>query len=1468
MIQVTTRVVILLAFCALQTTSQQIGALNAVTTVPIKNETTNLQLTNNKTTEQISSLENISAADPLSQSASEPGGLQAEESQQAAVAISVAGPTANAENPRKQPSGAYLTIARDGSNRYEFGYDTATGSQDKKTQRGEPRLMREESRLEDGTVIGRYGYTDPFNVFRIVQYVAGADGYFATEDVGAPVASPGSQGTKLQLNKQLHKALELARAKRLAKSRQARDSLAPDSASSEEPLSGSGSDQTVRFATKINHVVGSNGLTYATAFRPKPVERVAERMATSAAIAPLQYEPVRSPDPMVRIQQQEELRSKLPAPIYTGGSNTGGSFSFVVEHSADMQDPLEAPAGESPWIPAAPAPRLPAPGAVQASQAWTLVNNNYNQLLLIDHDAKESTVGQSASAAATQRFNENFDREAAMLSSLRKQKSQPTPSPHFGTAYNYNQQTLVPNADSGLQFGARAGSSSPSVVNSEYSFAGSLALKQFDPPLYHPEVHETRPAHANYASTQVRSELAAAHDYLPQRLRRQPELESLNTSSVNDGQQAVPAPPPPFVAVEPLIKYATRLRPIASAWTRSDLLGSSLDEELETDNSEQVAYVSATSANGTSRAKLPDRSKKLSSIFKARNVGSPGASEEHSIAKIRRPIPVNVKAQFGLTSNKPGAVTTINLTPAVFESFEKQASSVSSMGDERVLSTAASNKFEASKKFGKLANGLDNKLISLANSETIKSDGQELFEVPAAKRRPQLRFETKVLVDQANTSTSTTSATTSTSTTIAPTTTQSLIKQQDVPVITTTNTTPVQNPNREDLPTATIIDAFHQSNDEMRSTLDKDLYEKIVKIQREIAAKAQIAPGQRGEPTITTQNPIVTTAAATQSTTTELPSSQRPVTTTTIAPPSTTTLEIRTTTAPERTVTSASTTNAPTTPTVAQSTTTEGSPMVERLLTGPLAPMESSNAEFMDKMALDSFDIVRAVEVPTTTTTGKPISERSITESPPTAAPKSFSTTTTTTTASPVSEITTTNTMSSSSQAPTTTTTTTTSTVRPIVEETTRRQEPVGVRSKSKKVTSSPRFGRLVIKRGNKVVANFNASEPIPDSMIPIDNNGTEIILADLPRVARRRTVIKKKMGGFGAKSNKQLISKHQLEPRDDLNVTVTAASSSSPTVAPIVLRRNSSQLESGPDTNEASGSSRSLVRGPRSYEHQEAVGRARDIRLNSRNWSARLSSRASGRQNRAAEAPAKVYDAKEDLEKIVEKIVMAQEGKLPKSRNLSRGVRQQPMSTTTGSPILITSQQPTFVPTTDKSASTILPNATSTSILVSSTKFEFETQNSTSSFGNFSASVNSSLFQVTDQRAENTTDTRNLPRTPPQLVESTTQPLNGSINLAPSKDSYGTHGDIQVRNNQSSSVHVDIDPIGHKSAQGSSEKPSVPARRLIGRDTMMVAASFGSKDIHRLEKSPRTEAQVTTSLSGAARKPRMLCIEVDSVST
>lgn len=79
-------------------------------------------------------------------------------------------------------AGSYhFVLGSNGSSTYNFGYDT---KQEHEGVEAGPRLMREETRLSDGTVVGRYGYTDPFGVFRQVEYVAGPNGYYAYEDVG------------------------------------------------------------------------------------------------------------------------------------------------------------------------------------------------------------------------------------------------------------------------------------------------------------------------------------------------------------------------------------------------------------------------------------------------------------------------------------------------------------------------------------------------------------------------------------------------------------------------------------------------------------------------------------------------------------------------------------------------------------------------------------------------------------------------------------------------------------------------------------------------------------------------------------------------------------------------------------------------------------------------------------------------------------------------------------------------------------------------------------------------------------------------------------------------------------------------------------------------------------------------------------------------------------------------------------
>ncbi|KAG1684097.1 Adult-specific rigid cuticular protein 12.4 [Nymphon striatum] len=68
------------------------------------------------------------------------------------------------------------------SGKYKFGFDTGT------SELG--RVFRQEKKLDDGTVIGRYGYVDANGKQRIVNYSAGKDGFQATGDIGPDKEGP------------------------------------------------------------------------------------------------------------------------------------------------------------------------------------------------------------------------------------------------------------------------------------------------------------------------------------------------------------------------------------------------------------------------------------------------------------------------------------------------------------------------------------------------------------------------------------------------------------------------------------------------------------------------------------------------------------------------------------------------------------------------------------------------------------------------------------------------------------------------------------------------------------------------------------------------------------------------------------------------------------------------------------------------------------------------------------------------------------------------------------------------------------------------------------------------------------------------------------------------------------------------------------------------------------------------------
>ncbi|KAF7492216.1 hypothetical protein SSS_04739 [Sarcoptes scabiei] len=62
---------------------------------------------------------------------------------------------------------------------YQFAYRTGSTQEQDLAQ-----MFREESRDEFGNVQGKYGYVDPNGNMRVVNYQAGADGYYASGDIG------------------------------------------------------------------------------------------------------------------------------------------------------------------------------------------------------------------------------------------------------------------------------------------------------------------------------------------------------------------------------------------------------------------------------------------------------------------------------------------------------------------------------------------------------------------------------------------------------------------------------------------------------------------------------------------------------------------------------------------------------------------------------------------------------------------------------------------------------------------------------------------------------------------------------------------------------------------------------------------------------------------------------------------------------------------------------------------------------------------------------------------------------------------------------------------------------------------------------------------------------------------------------------------------------------------------------------
>ncbi|CAA3019036.1 Hypothetical predicted protein, partial [Olea europaea subsp. europaea] len=762
---------------------------------------------------------------------------------------------------------------------------------------------------------------------------------------------------------------------------------------------------------------------------------------------------------------------------------------------------------------------------------------------------------------------------------------------------------------------------------SQPNFNFGFALRHFDAPLYHPEVHETRMDQAEsaqvagspqqqaddrrpgfaYASTVVHSEVAAEQSYQPERLTGAGatggevlqraasesvpgtrEQQTPTAVGVQHAAEIVKRDEP--AATTSALAYATRLRPLDGGNVRTVS-----DDELSMEDSEQIGFLPNGTQTQVARARLPDRSKKLSSIFKARHAhhqeaegAAGGSGSSGAAARIRRPVPMNAKRQP--TSSSPGgsgrstgAADAVEPNPQVSASLNEASGGNSAPGEDQRTQAAQAEAHaqpasprSATKKFG-------------ANLRQVPPEvkPEEFTPVVAAKKRPLFVEPTRKQTEQLSTSATS-------STTVAP------------PAERQT-----QDTNEQRAPQAVIVDATNglaASNQLPSGGANRDLMEKIMRIQQELASKAAAAklpqiPTPRAPSSTSTQAPVTSTASepvrvaepSTTTTTTTTSTTTTSTSTTTPEPPTTTTSTTITTTPAPTTTQRPTTTTTSTTTTAPETATTEasgvksgerltiisdnelaareqtpqvgdppaGEPPAGNLLTGPLVRMVSSSLEqddFMTSMTRDmmmSFDSARAVVMSdssvrladqkssaqaaqaaglpgtTTTTTTTSTTSAPTTTSSTTQAPQDSSTASSrplelstrlgpTTTRAP--QLISTETVSFASTTPTssTTTTTTTTTSSPSVPaqgpQTTSEQPPSTTSTTTAKpgqrlrTTAQPaRFGRLVIKRGDKVVARYNASDSIPDSMIPVSGASGEIIMPDMPRLGMRRA--RKRMG-------------------------------------------------------------------------------------------------------------------------------------------------------------------------------------------------------------------------------------------------------------------------------------------------------------------------------------------------------------------
>lgn len=1192
---------------------------------PNSNQTTNSETENQTHSEPANLIES------LNERLVKQSNLQAEESRQdeliearlPAPQTSQGQQAAPTEAPiRQQSPGSYWSMSRDGSNRYEFGFDTKSSrSHEAAGEFEEPkrhaRLMREESRLADGTVIGRYGYTDPFNVFRVVQYVAGTDGYFAAEDVGG-LASEHSlvgPGRRMQLNRQLFKALEQAREQRRARSNLAakfklnpkptvaspqterqNDTLEGHESSivDDETLQASDSSRSFGFSLRINHLTGSDGHSYATAFRPSYQANLGPQQV-------LQHQTAVDQNPRV-----ESLRSKLPAPIYAPfQSQHHAQYAQFGTHS----QPSSASSSRSVAQPLAHHWSQPKISKLQSSPAWSILNDNYNkpQVLIVDHRAdvstSDSTRPQTIASQLISDIESNFNREASLLRSLQtSQLAKSQARQVFGSRASVQQSTNIALAD--------VNSASEQNYASPTHFG--VAMKHFDAPLYSPEVHEmahssqsehVEPPTAIYSSTVIHSEVASEQQYQPERLSS---------------------------------------KPLSNAFESTDL------SDMETDTSEQVAAYSS-SANMTSRAKIPDRSKRLQSIFKARqnqvnnttsNKDSSGGNP--SLAKIRRLILPATKD----TSNEAYVTSAASGTkpPNAAQPDTSQPSVALFATTTSQPNTTPFNSLKSSNRVSKFHPG-GIKLYNNNNNNDILAQDERSNSAGNTSLRAQLKPTGSMQISLINQAT-----------TASPNT--QVENQTATPQIATSF---ADINSSSEKPRAVIVgfqklDQLENGNGSRYPALDNALYEKIISIQREImdrkSSNSLDSATEFPASVNSSQLPEVETSAGLRNSIISMPASSQPnidsssskanhAESTDITSEnrvsiteSSNLLLLNNTSANQED--SQSTTNSSSSSTTTTEPTQESdlslnansyiaepkksddisnnkvdakpvsvSSQASKFSTGTVMTIEASmdQGELLSRLAQDmnSFDSTRSAPSVTesssskaanlSTTTPSVLSTETIdfsnitsqsvftidstntTNNASITIESKFETEPSTTTIEPIyttiqsfqpssfkpdvitwmaekpdtnqttNKIIVEETNKTTTIAPVTTTmvnlttqpTTLTSTERqafnatptltiavPAGDDMTHKNQINKIHESQKNHSnatrsSPPRFGRLVIKRGDKVVARFNASEPIPDSMIPIhgqaSSNGTDMILPDLPRLGMRIRNRTKRLG-------------------------------------------------------------------------------------------------------------------------------------------------------------------------------------------------------------------------------------------------------------------------------------------------------------------------------------------------------------------